>query len=373
MATQFKCDKCGKMLSVGEAPGTMVVCPHCRSAVLVPSLGPAGVAMAPQRPPARPMPGVKPGAAPPPGMQPPLPEEEPDNEGALVSIMGAIMPWAVSVVFHFGLILVALFIAFGIEGEKTEPPVIPDAELSADPGAMSPSMSEKSREKTSRVRERKYQVSDTRLNRPSNKPKAIVMIGVGTEGGSSVPIGDAYSGGPSTGFFGTSGNARRVVYVVDRSGSMFDTFDYVRAEMKTSISRLKPIQDFHVIFFAAGTPEENPPKMMVPATGSYKKQAYDYLGGIVAEGQTKPKQAIERAFAVTNKQGLHAQLVYLLTDGEFDPEIVKQIDQMQSKLQTKIKINTIGFIYRSGEKILKQIAEENGGTYQFVSRDDLGR
>ena len=154
---------------------------------------------------------------------------------------------------------------------------------------------------------------------------------------------------------------------------MFDTFDYVRSEMKRSISRLKPIQDFHVIFFASGAPEENQAKMLVAATGNYKKQAYNYLQGVVAEGQTKPKQAIQRAFAVKNKRGKHAQLVYLLTDGEFDPEIVKQIETMQSRLSTKIKINTIGFIYRSGERILKQIAEQNGGVYKFVSRDDLGR
>ena len=166
---------------------------------------------------------------------------------------------------------------------------------------------------------------------------------------------------------------RRVVYVIDRSGSMFDTFDYVQAELKRSIRRLKPTQYFHIIFFAVGEPDENTPKMMVPATGVNKKQVYKYIDGITAEGQTKPLRAIERAFAVKNKKGKHAQLIYLLTDGEFDPEALKKIKQMQVKLKTKIKINTISFVYRGGEKILKQIAAENGGTYTFVSPDDLGR
>ena len=369
MATQFKCDKCGKMLSVGEAPGTTVVCPHCRSAVIVPSLGPAVAGAKPTRPQARPAARAQPAG---PQAQAPPPEEELEDDSRLVSIMGDIMPWAVSVVFHVGLILVAVFILFGIEDKGVEPPIIADMDFSATSGAMDPSRSQQRRSKTSRVRQRKYETSDTRLNRKSEKPKQIVMIGVGTSSASSVPIGEAYSGGPATGFFGTKGNARRIVWVVDRSGSMFDTFDYVRTEMKRSISRLKPMQSFHVIFFAAGEPEENPPKMLVPARGSNKKQAYKYLEGIVTEGQTKPKRAIERAFEVKDKNHKHAQLIYMLTDGEFDPELVGQIEKMQKRLTTKIKINTIAFTSRAGETILKQIASENGGGYQYVSRSSVG-
>lgn len=371
MATQFKCDKCGKMLSVGEVPGTTVVCPHCRSAIIVPSLGPAVAGAKPPKPRGRPT--AKAQSADPQAQALPLEEEESEDDSRLVSVMGDVMPWAASVVFHVGLILMAVFILFGIEDDGAEPPLIPDSNMSANPGEMNPARSQQRKTRTSRVRVRKYKTTEnSRLHSKSTKPK-IVMIGVGIASGSPVPLGSSCPGGPSTGFFGTGGNARRVVWVVDRSGSMFDTFDRVRAEMKRSISKLKPMQSFHVVFFAAGEPEENPPKMLVPARGANKKQAYDYLDGVVAEGQTKPKRAIERAFAAKDNKGKHAQLIYMLTDGEFDPEIVKQIEKEQGRLKTKVKINTIAFIYRTGEKILKQIAASNGGTFQFVSRDDVSR
>jgi hypothetical protein len=37
----------------------------------------------------------------------------------------------------------------------------------------------------------------------------------------------------------------------------------------------------------------------------------------------------------------------------------------------KTKVNTVGFLYRTGEAVLKQIATDNGGNYKFVSEADL--
>jgi hypothetical protein len=361
------------MLSVSEAPGTTVVCPHCRSAVLVPSLGPAAGAGTSRPAAAPPMARPQARPAPPGAPQPPTPEQQQaEEESTLITVMGAAMPWAVSFVFHVGLGLLFYFIWFAFLEEGAEPPVVPDANIAVDQGAMNPTPRQQEREHTERRRRRQQETSEARVMRRDTKLIMMNPIGVGTSSG-AVPVGDPYrGGGPGSGFFGTAGNARRIVYVVDRSGSMFDTFDYVREELKRSISRLKPMQSFHVIFFSAGEPQENPPKQMVPAVGSYKTKAFEFLGGIVPEGQTKPERAIERAFKVTHK-GKHAQLIYLLTDGEFDAEVVGKISRMQASLRTKIKINTIGFVFHAGEKLLQRIADQNGGMYKFVSRDDLGR
>jgi len=37
----------------------------------------------------------------------------------------------------------------------------------------------------------------------------------------------------------------------------------------------------------------------------------------------------------------------------------------------KVTIHTIGFLYKTGEEVLKQIATDNGGNYKFVSEADL--
>jgi len=174
-------------------------------------------------------------------------------------------------------------------------------------------------------------------------------------------------------FFGAAALANRVVYVVDRTGSMFDAFDYVRAALKESIGQLADRQEFHVILFSAGDPDESPPKMLVKATEQNKREAWTFYGKILPEGQGDPVKAMERAFAVTDREGKHAQLIYLLTDGEFKPDVIKRLRQLQGTMRTKIRINTLGFRYRSGEKVLTQIAEENGGKYLFVSTSMLGR
>jgi hypothetical protein len=63
---------------------------------------------------------------------------------------------------------------------------------------------------------------------------------------------------------------------------------------------------------------------------------------------------------------LDANAIFFLTDGGFDPTVA---DDVRAKNYTgsKVKsINTICFTDRTGEKVMKKIAEENKGDYQFV-------
>ena len=103
------------------------------------------------------------------------------------------------------------------------------------------------------------------------------------------------------GFFGSDSAAQNIVYVIDRSGSMLDTFDYVRRELAKSITALNAEQDFHVIFFAAGAPIENPPKKFVSATDDKKKEAVSFLSTVRPEGQSNPLPALTRAFDLLDK------------------------------------------------------------------------
>jgi len=89
----------------------------------------------------------------------------------------------------------------------------------------------------------------------------------------------------------------------------------------------------------------------------------DFIDDVVAMGETDPSRAIDRAFAV------RPDLVYLLTDGEFDRAVIGQIGRLNAG--GKVRVHTIGFVYTSGEEVLKEIAAGNGGLYKFVSTDDL--
>ncbi len=165
-------------------------------------------------------------------------------------------------------------------------------------------------------------------------------------------------------------SVRHVVLVIDRSGSMLDSFDTVLAEISKAISNLTPEQTFHVIFFARGTAGENPPRRLVYANDANRAQAHEFLKKVTASGgsPTNPLAAIKRGFEVLarppNKQP--GKILFLLTDGEFHDN--KEVRRMIKKWNHKndVSVNTILYATGSGEirRALKQIAEENGGTFK---------
>jgi len=168
---------------------------------------------------------------------------------------------------------------------------------------------------------------------------------------------------PSPSFCGLTSPASKVVYVVDRSGSMTDSIDYVKYELKRSIASFDARVKFHVIFFSSGPPVEMPTRRLVPATEQNKKLAFKFIDSVTPQGETDPSKALERAFAVG------PELIYFLTDGEFKKAIVDQVDRLNA--EGSVTIHTIGFLYRSGEPLLKEIAKRNNGNYKFVSEADL--
>lgn len=165
-------------------------------------------------------------------------------------------------------------------------------------------------------------------------------------------------------FFGVrEAHATRIVYVVDCSGSMTDSIDFVKSELRRSIASLNPRVRFHICFYSSGPPVEMPTRKLVPATEAAKQRAFDFIGGIVPHGQTDPSVALKRAFEKT------PDLIYLLTDGEFDAAIVDLVRSLNA--EKKVRVSTIAFLYRTGEVTLKEIAAENWGVYKFVGEKDL--
>jgi len=192
------------------------------------------------------------------------------------------------------------------------------------------------------------------------------------------PWGSAPGGG-TQGFFGDGGGIfwpppsgpdgapreARVVYLVDRSGSMTDSLDYVKFELKKRLLELDEAVSFHVIFYSSGPPVEMPTRRLVPATERNKRLASDFIDEVIAQGGTDPSRAFERAFAAG------PEVVYFLTDGEFDKAVVDQVRRLNA--DGKVAVHTIQFLYtgEATERLLKQIARENGGRYKFVTETDL--
>ncbi|HET6442147.1 MAG TPA: VWA domain-containing protein [Phycisphaerae bacterium] len=167
------------------------------------------------------------------------------------------------------------------------------------------------------------------------------------------------------GFFGVGAadGPGKIVYVLDRSGSMTDSMDYVKFEVKQAIGELGEANEFHVIFYSSGPPVEMPTRRLVEATERNKQLAFEFIDGVIPQGKTDPSKALERAFAVKPER------IYLLTDGEFDRAIIDLVKRLNPDKQ--VAVHTIGFLYKLSEEVLKEVARENGGEYRFVSEKDL--
>jgi hypothetical protein len=181
--------------------------------------------------------------------------------------------------------------------------------------------------------------------------------------------------GPKAEFYGLGGNARRIVYVVDASGSLVDSLQYVLPELQHSIHELSEQQHFTILFFQGGHVLETPPAGLKPATAYRKQQAAAWMSpsaaNIRAAGTSSPIPALQRAL------DYKPDLIFLLSDniagrggGCIDPQYL--LDQVARLNTTRTKINTIQFLYPdpaalSGRPTLQVIAERTGGVYRFVS------
>ena len=169
-------------------------------------------------------------------------------------------------------------------------------------------------------------------------------------------------------FFGLPVAEHRVVFAVTRAGGMTDTMQDVKGLLKQSIQQLAPTQYFDVIFWSAG-PASEMPGGMVPATAENKKAALEFVDPIIPRGANDPEYGLRAAFAS------RPDAIYLLTHGEFDKAVSRLVTALNVDRTTVV--NVVHLVWPSSnpdaERVMRQIADENGGTYVRITQDDLKR
>ena len=166
-------------------------------------------------------------------------------------------------------------------------------------------------------------------------------------------------------FFGTSSKGNRLVFVIDKSGSMKqrtgqeNRLDKAKLELKRTLEALSPEKEFF-IFFYDSVALPMPGGKLLKATPENISKAIKWIDTVGCNGGTQPMAALNGAF------NLKAETIWLLTDGVFfnTDSLINGI--RTSNAVVKARINTVAFMERRGEKALKQIAVESGGTYRFV-------
>jgi hypothetical protein len=150
--------------------------------------------------------------------------------------------------------------------------------------------------------------------------------GSGTgDGGDLAPFGRPGGGGigPKAPFMGQGGNAVRVVYVCDASGSMLGLkWTILKEELRRSIDGLKPIQRFDVIFFKDGKFFALDNSELVVANRDNLKRAATFIEEASTGPSSDPLAALKLAIR------LKPQLMYFLSDGEINAEVEPAVQQL---------------------------------------------
>ncbi|UCG32461.1 MAG: VWA domain-containing protein [Phycisphaerales bacterium] len=280
----------------------------------------------------------------------------------------AFMPWMASVLLHAMLLTLAAFVVYAFQAAEERDSLLltsfDNSEVDAAVQPQNPELRpvEQADLPTPEIQIDPAQTDLTRLDAEFSMPTSadLSIVGIGGEADSGLDgwrVLSGAGGGPKATFFGQRGRGGRIVYVIDRSGSMADSFDFLRRELKRSINALHHNQKFHVILFNDGY-LEMPPARAVSAIGVNKRRCFEFLDGIHPGGMTDPIPAMKQAFRK------EPDLIFFLTDGEFSPALVDELRKWNKR--KKVKIFTLAYIYASGANLLKKIAAENGGTYTFV-------
>lgn len=317
----------------------------------------------------------------------PAPDDEPQDTAEDVSeVLLTMLPWGISILFHVGLVLLAIFVVWSVRANLDEEEVIvPFARLSATPGAPLQQSVTKTVSKTTRSATRSVSRSTSQATSALNSAVSTNTSLIGVMGGSAGkanPFGTAIAAGSSfkASFFGTGGNARRIVYLVDASGSLIDTLPFVIVELKRSISELSDKQKFSVFFFQEDKFLEAPPPGLKDATAENKDRVMKWIdpkaGNVVARGRSSPLPALQRALTQ------QPQLLFILSDnitgaGIYEIDQRRLLAEIERANTSGTKINTIQFLYPDPlagvglKATLEMISGDTGGIYKFLGAREL--
>lgn len=159
-------------------------------------------------------------------------------------------------------------------------------------------------------------------------------------------------------FFGVRATGQRFVFLIDASSSMLDGKDVAaRRELIASVKRMDSGMELEVIFFTNN---------VTRVFGGFKslknrtEVVADIQNANPVTGGTPVMPGLSEAIQ------MQPDAIFLLTDGDFNEgDISARVRSLNSE---SIPINTIAFVNRSMESVLKKVASDSGGDYRYVAR-----
>jgi hypothetical protein len=169
-------------------------------------------------------------------------------------------------------------------------------------------------------------------------------------------------GGGGASFFGVEATGNRFAFVVDVSGSMSvgGKIERLRAELSRSVDAMLQNSHFVIVPFSSGAQPLGGKAGWTEATDRGKRGAIRAIETLAADGGTNPSPAFQMVFQLRPRP----DVVYFMTDGEFQPQVAVEIAAMNSDV--KVPIHCLCFVSEDSAEMMKKIARESGGSYTFV-------
>ncbi len=184
--------------------------------------------------------------------------------------------------------------------------------------------------------------------------------------------GGAVLGGSTVTFFGVTSKAKKVVFIIDHSGSMIGRLHLVRAEVRRAINHLMPFQKFAIVVFASHPYILGNQTGLIRATRPALTEMDFLLKGhhVIAEGRNDGMvQPFDMAFRVA--YAMKPDVIYFLTDGHFNPKLLQFISGQT--LQRPVPVNTFSLLSTDPvfEREMRRIAQMTHGEFHLISRRQL--
>ena len=202
--------------------------------------------------------------------------------------------------------------------------------------------------------------ADSDLSRTVGAPTNRIGTGMGRGQGQGVGNGrgNGREGGDGKSFFGLASEGKSFVFVLDCSLSMNHPHDSdaktrfrkMKMELANSLARLRPDQEFFIVFFnheAIPMPAER----LVSAAPENQQHFLAWVDQVPAHGDTDPTAALALALR------LRPDVIYFLTDGCFSGpanDIVKGVQQSKTTIHTFVFETMLTDKEHAGLELLRQ-------------------
>ncbi len=209
----------------------------------------------------------------------------------------------------------------------------------------------------------------TSLKSPTDAKELIKSSGRRPTGGEET------SGLGQTTFFDIAAKGNRFVYVLDRSGSMYDhgAIRVAKEELVVSLAALEQTQQFQVLFYNQGllelTGSGDRPQMQW-ATDINRTLARQFISSVQPDGGTDHMPALKKALRYQPEH------LFFLTDADQPALSARELNEIKTANNGRTAIHCVEFGKGpeiAADNFLKKLARENGGTYRYRDVTKFGR